>query len=233
MLIVSDYKDYYDSIARNGIDNTIVYQRKESRIPFGKPNDYREYDRYLKTSDGLFNTKLPDDLVHGDTGLGYLTAFIVGFCGKIYTGAEITPKNGKTFFSYELDEIRKYHEDFGTNRWYRSKREILKFSFLNKDYSFLFQHFKVPIFVLYYDAFKSFSKFNSEGRPINSGFFLNRQLKDLEFYKVFDPYRTFQEIQMYISGVLGTNQNPTENIEDKYRIKQYGFDEWSFRNQQS
>ena len=54
-------------------------------------------------------------------------------------------------------------------------------------------------------------------------------LKDVSFYKVWDPYQAYQELDMYISGVLGQQEKETINISDKDRIYQHGFDSYSFR----
>jgi hypothetical protein len=42
----------------------------------------------------------------------------------------------------------------------------------------------------------------------------------------------FQEIQMFISGVLGIDENPTVEVSDKDKIISRGFDyKWSFRKE--
>jgi len=65
----------------------------------------------------------------------------------------------------------------------------------------------------------------------NRKFFINPVLKDYEFYKIFDSYQAFQEIQMFISGVLGSKEKDIIMIEDKYKIASHGFDKWSFRKE--
>lgn len=56
-------------------------------------------------------------------------------------------------------------------------------------------------------------------------------LKDVKFFKVKDPYTAFQELDMYISGVLGQQAKEVINISDKDRIVQHGFDNSSFRKE--
>ena len=46
-----------------------------------------------------------------------------------------------------------------------------------------------------------------------------------------DTFTAFQEIQMYISGVLGTGEKEIIEVEDKYKIPQHGFNKWSFRRE--
>ena len=56
-------------------------------------------------------------------------------------------------------------------------------------------------------------------------------LKDYEFYKVVDAFQAFQEISMFIGGVLGRGEKEIIVVEDKYKIAQHGFDKWSFRKE--
>ena len=67
-------------------------------------------------------------------------------------------------------------------------------------------------------------------RNKNSKFFVNQNLNEYQFYKVFDAFRAFQEIQMFIGNVL-TGEKKIIDIDDKYKITQHGFDKWSFRKE--
>ena len=55
-------------------------------------------------------------------------------------------------------------------------------------------------------------------------------LKDLDFAKVVDPYTLFQELSMFVGGVLPRDSNPMVEItDDKVKIAKHGFDKWTFR----
>lgn len=54
-------------------------------------------------------------------------------------------------------------------------------------------------------------------------------LKDIEFYRVVDCYTAFQEIEMFIGGVLGTCNDPAPRFSDKVMRDSKGFDKWSFK----
>jgi hypothetical protein len=58
---------------------------------------------------------------------------------------------------------------------------------------------------------------------------INPVLNDFEFIKVIDPVTAYQEISMWIGGVLPKSDNAMINITDEDRIKQHGFDKRSFR----
>ena len=60
-------------------------------------------------------------------------------------------------------------------------------------------------------------------------FTINPCLKDLGAVIVSNPFDTFQNIAMYLGGVLGNEAAPMVAIEDKYRIESHGYDKWSFR----
>lgn len=55
-------------------------------------------------------------------------------------------------------------------------------------------------------------------------------LKDLEFFKAVDAYTMFQQLSMWIGGVLPRSPNPMVEItDDKVKAHKHGFDKWSFR----
>jgi hypothetical protein len=58
-------------------------------------------------------------------------------------------------------------------------------------------------------------------------------LKDFQFYKVRDPYTLFQEISMWVGGILPGSANPMVQItDDNIKVAKHGFDpKWSFRKQ--
>lgn len=59
----------------------------------------------------------------------------------------------------------------------------------------------------------------------------NQCLADMEFYCVTDPFTAFQELSMYISGVMGGRSPRTVEISNNDRIAKHGFDKWSFRKE--
>jgi hypothetical protein len=55
-------------------------------------------------------------------------------------------------------------------------------------------------------------------------------LKGIGFAKAIDPYTAFQELSMWIGGVLGGNSPETVSItDDKVLAESHGFDKESFR----
>jgi hypothetical protein len=58
----------------------------------------------------------------------------------------------------------------------------------------------------------------------------NGCLKDVEFFRVFDTFKAFQEIAMYYGG-LAAPQKPIPVVPDKVLAGAKGFDKWSFRKE--
>jgi hypothetical protein len=55
-------------------------------------------------------------------------------------------------------------------------------------------------------------------------------LKEYDFPRVMDPFTLFQELSMFVGGVLPRNPNPMVEItDDKVKVAKHGFDKWSFR----
>lgn len=55
-------------------------------------------------------------------------------------------------------------------------------------------------------------------------------LKDWGFAKAVDPYTLFQELSMFVGGVLPRNPHPMVEITDPdIKAAKHGFDKWSFR----
>jgi len=69
------------------------------------------------------------------------------------------------------------------------------------------------------------------GYQKQDGWFLNTDgLKDIDFVKALDPFTAFQELSMFVGGVMARPDRPTVEITDnKIIAAKHGFDEWSFR----
>jgi hypothetical protein len=81
---------------------------------------------------------------------------------------------------------------------------------------------KIPVF--------AFSLTSSRWNNHEGSLVINPNLSAFEFWKVKDPFSAFQEIQQYISGVIGTGGNEPVVTSDTYKIMAAGFDlKTSFR----
>lgn len=221
MLITSDFHDYYDVIMAQGVDKSIVYNRKQeifytkdepkqiSGVPvISQERSYYPYDQ------------IPN-------------LFLIGCCGKFYPaisfhasgdsiGSTIlyTPEQVRNVADISLTGSTRKHF-FGMNRkshWFKSPAENVEIFFkqhpiIEKPEPFI--AIKAPIIVR-----QAFSP---------SSVTVNAKLADYQFYKVIDPYTLFQEISMFISGVLGIEPKETVQISDIDMAAKKGFNEKSFR----
>jgi hypothetical protein len=237
MLIVSKDKDYYDSAVGMGIDKTIVYERHERVIDqnlfwlpdqiFGKADQWGFKRRFNDISLGC--SAYPKS--YSDSRKAY--SGVVGFCGKLYPFIKFYEENKKEFnnplhltlVSFDKDECYK-KLDFNKKKekyYYWSKNPEESFlnnweKLINFDPIEVHRKFNAPIFV--------FDNSNKDDK-----FVINSQLKGYKFVRLFDPYMAFQEVQMFVSGVLGTNEDGNDPVmTEKQKVGQHGFDDkYGFR----
>lgn len=230
MLIISKFHDYYDTASGLGIDKTIQYKRTEEK--FVKQNLELNISRIYQDGKTLYQSK-----TYPET---YYELIIVGFCGKTYVGYEILTVTKPKYNTFNpVEEITYlYGEeamDFVLSKHNLKKDKEVKnhinellFKYHNKpNFNELFFKYNTPIFVM-----KDIEGYNwwSNGKATATQITYNAKLKNYEFVKVFDPFTAFQEIQMYVGGVLGGTEKDITVIAEKYRKSQQGMDKWSFRN---
>lgn len=234
MLIISKHRDYYDKVASTvGVDKTLVYKR-----------DLTEPKEFLVLN---FNYKVPSRVpqknmlkIYTEENHAY-TPFIIGFCGKLYVGykfewSEIRPhvlgSIQKSIITYDKDEIISILSKVNLHSYLPREKQIVEikrkiediFKFVDgKPYDGIFAEMRVPYF--YAEPRYSYSLDANEFVVSK----LNPVLSDYKFVKKFDPVTAFQEISMFLGGVLGTNENETVEIDDKYKLLQHGFDKMSFK----
>lgn len=211
MRIIDKRRDYYDCIQRIVQDRNLVYVRNTKEI--GKYHNYN-YFRSIKDIE--------------------IERFIIGFCGKLYAGIKIAHENENDIFynfldanEFILDNLShrdSYDYERNLSPFNQSKRSLYRFF---KDYSinydWLLQKFSftVPIFVLCEEYFSKEIKLIA-----------NPLLNQYKFYKVFDTYRTFQELQMYL-GSLAAPLKEIPVLDDITMRDIKGFNKFSFRKDKS
>ncbi len=239
MRIISKHNDYYDGAMAHGQDLTVVYSRtkqmfepKEFKYPFEMP-----YYAII----GELNNKNHE--------LRFLAIAIL-FCGRLYRAIQVLDVKHPQYYSnhdyhgetfYDLASLQEYIEQKGFDtsdsirRSYKGrkrrhpffKQEVHDFFADNK--TDRYQQFCIDNQIIALAVTKRiFNKFYmttcGEYRTI-----INPILKEHQFFRVFDSFTAYQEIDMWVSGVLPRTTTPMVEIEDKHKISEHGFDEWSFR----
>jgi len=236
MYIISKKKDYYDGVAGTmGIDKTIVYDRQIIEIEEKDlPKIFHSYSAWTNKNPSPF-VKLSNTNIKKELRIVYrsISPFIIGFCGKLYVGwklyseGKMLPYGDKeliTTITYDNENVKKLVEQFSWDGNFEDNLNyVLTYNAID-----LFRKFNTPVFI--YDSDYNRKNIDKYWRN-NPKFFINPLLKEYEFYKVFDAVQAFQEIQMFLAGVLGNKEKEIIEVADKYKIEQHGFNKWSFRKE--
>lgn len=210
MRIISEQKDYYDCVQAMGQDQSLVYVRKEKVVDYTWPKGY----------------PFPVFLSHHYQTKNYVEIgnFTVGFCGKIYPAIELSKWVGeerKSKFCYSVEDV----DEFVTEHF--KKKQIEAYHYAGKQYvrkpAWLYS-LKRTAFVKFWESIEQrhASRFEDNYCPVFVGehrkninqVTCNGCLRNVEFYRIFDPYRAFQEIAMYL-GSIAVPLKPIPEVSDK------------------
>lgn len=226
MKIYSNFQDYYDGVQGMGMDTSVVFDRKYGKISLQPPftmslsfwsrekGDVRVYseDAYwrLNNRDGH------------DEG----TIFIF-FAGKLYPLLRVyICKDGhqEEKIVSSFDEYVAYLDSFGFKPFNTTYR-------LNDSIKELENYFKFsPDSVASWMIDNKLVIAKADYKDLKNGLLrINPCLKDYKFQRILDPYMAYQEISMWVGGILPQSKE-VQDVPDKYKIEQHGFDpQWSFR----
>ena len=226
MRIVSKFKDYYDSALAYGHDETLTYVRKQEEVPFNDESIEKALNICPSFRDSHYRC----------------TPFLVGFCGKFYFGMKAEYSSTwsrdfeKTFYAANtVDAYTRVIKDRGLRKsemlylknagfiWSHGKKRLTildryekYFSQIMPDDDDLFFTFGTPIFLIRKAC-------HLDSVPTQLILKTNPCLKDFMFFHVEDSFTTFQEIDMYLGGVLGTAHPPMVQISDIDMKQKKGF----------
>jgi len=223
MKIVSKFTDYYDGLRRGDLDPEPLYVRATSEPMRLRRSLYLyAYTRMEVEGAGQLDTY-------------YRDSAIIGFCGKLYPVIrfyKIDPNNGREMDligCFSLEDVKKFyrrrsiakvHELPKDGRWGMwGALQIKQWFSINERDSVLedlFVEHRVPAFVV-------------EDAPQGLMLTLNPVLGDYGFYRLFDPQSAYQEIDMFLGGVIAGLDADTVAISDEDMAVEKGFNKWSFR----
>lgn len=245
MRIISKFSDYYDTALGYGIDKTLIFNRNESFSLSGEDKPRLDHVMMRRQYVNTYNYK-DTPVKYGHDGCCSIEVIVIGFCGKIYPLIradiliEYSPNetDSRLIYGKDIYEINEqciketgnaitYYFNVGDrfiNASQRTEKELETFHkrFLknwetlspeNKHLEDVFQKYNIPYFYL------SNAKFDS--CPV---------LKEFNFHRHVDPYTAFQEISMYVGGVLTRKETETVEISDKDKRDSKGFDDKSFKH---
>jgi hypothetical protein len=240
MYIITKQKDYYDGVVGTmGVDKTIIYERQTIEVENpDRPQIFRRHSWWDRKPDSMFvqldnfTTIKPEF----KSRYGHSGFFILGFCGKLYIGWKLyteVKRRGNpiptllTEYTYDFYRVK---EIVKTENRHGYMEDVVNY-IRGYDAMQLFRDLNAPVFV-YDDDYErnSIIQWGNINTSAYRRFAINPLLKDYQFYKVFDAFQAFQEVQMFMGGVLGRGEKEILEVADKYKITQHGFDyKWSFR----
>lgn len=239
MRIYDSNIDYYDSICRSYKDD-LLFVRKEQEIDLlglGGCNIPFYTPEYLYSiHDEPFTIKPKEK----DFKIDSKKQFSIIFCGKIYHGIHIIKTSvDRTIndYIYNYNDLKELYHVEDSNFYYKYRNynykiydkyvsilELWKNNELSEmQKKFIFDNKIVMAFYGYYRD----EKLKEDLHFKYNGAFL----KDFKFNKVFSHQQVYQELSMFIGGVLPNQGKEIIELDDKYKIQKAGFDlKQSFRH---
>lgn len=238
MLLISKFNDYYDSALAGGIDKTIVYRRKTKEIERPEWMDRKYWfpeliSKYSWSNSIDYKSTFNTININGVRYEFNLKVFIIGFCGTVYKGVRL--KHGKVYSGINYNPTYHYSMHSLT-------KEMNRLGIIFKTENvrcFDFEPINCPQmieakYVSFYNNGAIHSEYRQERlnkwRDLTNKAYLEPVLKDFQFYRAVPTYTAFQEISMYISGVIGVGEKETITISDEDMRDAKGFNEWSFKH---
>jgi len=214
MRIISKFHDYYDGVQAYGQDASTVFVRQTEEAD--------PKDELLKS----------DKNVHFNVEYRYadgrrfarVNAFAIAFCGKVYRGVHVAVMNGyniRNLFFYSFESFIEYNTEKTLNLSSYMIKEVAKY--FSQDNSRIESSLVNRKIITAYRG--------RDGYEMK--LFINPNLSKYDFFTVKNTYEAYQEIEQYISGVIGNIERDTVGISDKYLAMQKGFDCYSFKKEPS
>lgn len=234
MRIISKHRDYYDTIQAYGVDTTSTYIRKIEKLD-SKSNETKLIYRLLFPEEHYLRRNI--SLHINDENFDIYDFKVIFFCGKLYPlfiFKKTIKENTRYFNCYSIEDVDITIKKYGNKRiksvWLNKKKKYTyhfnryvtkpviekRFNLILPTNTLLDLHhtFEVPYFI--YSELNNTLEFN----PI---------LKKYSFYKIHDTFTAYQEIDMFLSGILGGQSPKTIELSDSMRKAKHGFDKWSFK----
>jgi len=240
--------DYYDSAQAHGVDTTLVLQRKKFSdapvLPFAESPLAPMLRDSISIKGG--DWKRENSVALGKTEYRF-SIHEVWFAGKRYGGVKVETRPRDGFFNrladkeewhWDADRFLQFLDGIGVRldrgMGYVSDHSVTQGNIREHFYreptraetDWLIDN-RVSIAVWKSSTSQRYSKHWRK----ESGWKVDVDgLGNMGFAKKLDPFTAFQELAMWVGGVLPRPGAPMVEITDeKTMVKKHGMDEWSFR----
>lgn len=237
MKIISKFHDYYDSAMIMHDDHIILKRATEEIEAIELPyNSIHVGTKSLKQDDKVLNKALVIDILY--------------FCGKIYPifsckkyqdsyNREKRQRNTDLLDIEYFDGIDSFFEKFKEENFSTSYYSLFRKS-KNKDFLDVKKQYKdllnkISEYEVSVDLFRKADAPYFQSAYLNHKKYIIRYpvLKDLTKSFKLDAFSAFQEIDMYMSGVIGIPENNIIEISDIDKRDSKGFDKYSFKTRKA
>lgn len=247
MRIISKFHDYYDGVMAHGTDKELVYVREQkvrqvegvwvdffekiNKWICGVPSQYiiepgivlfcgKQFPFFRLIFDEFITKNkpvimYPYDIKNMDMFVNqtYTKYMLDEYYGTNLTGRNRTHKRSGTMRNRDI--YRKGFEKFFATR-----------PFKQHDVDELHHIERSPAIIIEQNRIKGFDLWGFGYSEIVT---INPCLKDVEFYKIINAFTAFQEISMFLGGVLGVGVPKMVAVSDVIRAHKHGMDKTSFR----
>lgn len=264
MRIISDYRDYYDSIQGVGFDESKVYERKttEDYVLVETQYSFPEGRHYLSPKFSFLNGFTFGALLERSYGvtINCHVILITGRAyqvnvmevndlrtgGKVYTGAVKSLDDVLSKVSEIKDQKPNIIENELSKIYYRyngriGTRDLAKIDRILKAEPVdigneLFFEYGSPVLEIVNPRWRDeppkaiTDQLTQNTRALKV--ISNPRLLDVHFQSIVDPYTAFQDISLFLSGVLGEAHPPMVDISDEDMKTAKGFGhKYAFKNE--
>ena len=243
MRIIGKLHDYYDGLMAYGQDNSLVFHRETGGSCDEKSEIVKDAYRLVDLDvfrrlrwNGPRSSFVSATLTTKGCVRHHVRSVFVGFCGKLYHGLyvkeeyNIVNRVPLDTYVYTVDQAMRLEAQYNyppRNNFDSGPSVVQYLPFMihkcaeevgKVDTTEFSVKYKVPYFAI--------TTHNGHIEDVIT----IPELKKLEFQKVKDPYTAYQEISMFLGGVIPRQQPEMVEISDKDRISQHGFNKLSFRH---
>lgn len=214
-------KDYYDTAMAYGADPDLVFDRTGFTVDEDDCPFFTDFGLELKYKGRWYDRRRNDGI-----NFKIVTVF---FAGKLYAGIRVYENylTGTKFF-WDEEKFLAYLEEndfkIGEKTWIWNAHKTTEFEFMKRDADKKELDWAVTNKV-------AIATHIEENRGSKKRYWTcnSANLKDVGFPKVLDPYTAFQELSMFVGGVLPRDPNPMVELTEKEVVAKHGFNKWSFR----
>lgn len=235
MRIRSKFRDYYDSIQAHGQDESLVYVRETSDIVIPtaqvrQTTEERELQAFL--ADTVVKLPRVEARPHVSVYMGSLVADqgAVFFCGKVYPfhvvsirpgPGDADPHEPRRVYSWDKEFDDLVTQPDGGRKSAGDWREVLA-RLTGSDHPAVNLKHRSPVVVRLPEQPSGPDFYPARTRPLR--LVIDARLQDINFQKAVDPYTAFQEIEMYLGGVLGQSLDVPAPMTDQEKVASHGLD---------